>query len=144
MLETRFVLSRLLFGGLVLIGGVYAPEVCAARYSGGSGTSGDPFLISTSQDLLDLANPGNSADWDKHFLMTNDIDMAGVTGFTPIGNGTTKFTRVFDGGGYAIQNLTIDLPTQTHVGLFGYVEGSGGAGTADSITPICFIEPDNP
>ena len=99
------------------------PGAYAATYSGGDGTSGTPYLISTSQDLVDLANVANSGDWDKHFLMTQDIDMVGVTGFTPIGNSTTKFTGVFDGGGHAIQDLVIDLPGQDYVGLFGYVIG---------------------
>jgi len=58
----RFVLSRLLFGGLVLIGGVHAPGAYAATYSGGTGTSGDPYLISTSEDLVDLANMISSAE----------------------------------------------------------------------------------
>jgi len=136
----RFVPGRLLLGGLVLIGGIHAPGVYAATYSGGSGTSGDPYLISTSQDLLDLANPANSADWDKHFLMTHDIDMSAVTGFTPIAPDTdagdfyhqgTTFRGVFDGGGHAIQDLTIDLPDQDYVGLFGYIDGSGGAGSGE-------------
>ncbi len=124
-------------GGLVLALGVvavlHAPAAHAATYSGGSGTEMAPYLISTPQDLQDLSNPANSADWDKHFLMTQDIDMVGVTGFTPIAPDTdlgagshqgTMFTGVFDGGGYAVQNLVIDLPTQDYVGLFGYVDGS--------------------
>jgi hypothetical protein len=98
----------------------------AATYSGGTGTEATPYLISTVQDLLDLSDPANAADWDKHFRMTQDIDMSGVTGFTPIGSSTTKFTGVFDGGGFAIQNLSIDLPSQEYVGLFGYLDGSTG------------------
>ena len=61
----RSVLSTFLFGGLVLIGGLHAPGAYAATYSGGSGTSGDPYLISTSQDLLDLANMISSAEGMK-------------------------------------------------------------------------------
>lgn len=96
----------------------------AATYSGGTGTEGDPYLISTVQDLLDLSNTANSADWSKHFLMTNDIDMSGVTTFTPIGNAATRFYGVFDGGGHVIQNLTIDLSAQDYVGIFGYLGAS--------------------
>jgi len=108
-----------------------APTAHAATYSGGSGTEIDPYLISTPQDLLDLANTANEADWDKHFLMTKDINMTGL--FTPIARDTdpgtygfqgTKFTGVFDGGGHAVQNLTINLPTQDYVGLFGYISGA--------------------
>ena len=121
-------------GLLVLLLGIaivlYAPPANAATYSGGDGTAGTPYLISTVQDLQDLSNPANSADWDKHFLMTNNIDMAGVTGFTPIAPSTVlgdwlppdyPFTGVFDGGGYEIQNLVIDQPLLDYVGLFGWV-----------------------
>jgi PKD repeat protein len=106
----------------MVVGVLGIPTAEAATYSGGSGILGDPYLISTSADLLTLA--GTSADWASNFLMTNDIDMTGVSTFTPIGNGTTKFTGVFDGGGYAIQNLVIDLPAQDYVGVFGYVSGA--------------------
>jgi filamentous hemagglutinin family protein len=43
-------------------------------------------------------------------------------GFTPIGNGTAAFTGAFDGLGHTISNLTINLPTTTNVGLFGYTD----------------------
>ncbi len=102
-----------------------APLSHAATYSGGSGTELAPYLIATPQDLQDLSNTANSADWDKHFLMPQDIDMVGITSFTPIGNNTTKFTGIVDGGGFAVQNLTLDLPMQDNVGLFGRVSGSG-------------------
>ncbi len=40
-------------------------------------------------------------------------------GFVPVGNGTTNFTGVFNGQGYAISNLTINMPASNGVGLFG-------------------------
>ena len=78
---------------LILLGTM--PAVYAAAYSGGTGIDGDPYLISTVQDLLDLSNPANSADWSRHFLMTNDINMDGVTGFTPIAPDTDPNTSGF-------------------------------------------------
>jgi len=133
-------MRRKLWGILLLLQVFWMPAVNAATYSGGSGTEADPYLISTSQDLVTLANTANSADWATHFLMTQDIDMSGVAGFTPIGNSTTAFTGIFDGGGHAIQNLTINLPAQTYVGLFARTYGAcqfrnlgmqGGAVTGD-------------
>ena len=44
---------------------------------------------------------------------------AGST-FIPIGNSTVPFTGTFNGQIYTISNLTINLPTITNVGLFGY------------------------
>jgi len=38
---------------------VTMPGAYAATYSGGSGMEGDPYLISTSQDLQDLSKPAN-------------------------------------------------------------------------------------
>jgi len=52
-----------------------APGAYAATYSGGSGTSGDPYLISTPQDLVDLANVANSADWDITFYQRDPDTM---------------------------------------------------------------------
>ncbi len=101
-----------------------APRAHAATYSGGTGTEPDPYLISMPQDLQDLSNPVNSADWDKHFLMTQDIDMTGVTGFTPIGDNTTYFSGNVDGGGFRVQNLVIDLPDHDYVGLIGRADGA--------------------
>jgi filamentous hemagglutinin family protein len=46
-------------------------------------------------------------------------------GFTPIGNSTTQFTGTFDGLGHTISNLTINLPTASYLGLFGYVGSAG-------------------
>jgi len=40
-------------------------------YSGGVGTSDDPYQISTVEDLIELGN--TPADYDKHYILTNDI-----------------------------------------------------------------------
>ena len=53
----------------------------------------------------------------------NDV-WSGGTGFAPIGNSTTNFTGTFDGQGHTISNLTINLPSADHVGLFGFT-GTG-------------------
>jgi PKD repeat protein len=115
----------------MVIGVLIMPAAEAATYSGGSGILGDPYLISTVQDLLDLSNPANSADWDKHFLMTNDIDMDGVTGFTPIAPDTdgsnwdfdgSAFTGVFDGNNHIINNIVIAIEMD-YLGVFGCVSG---------------------
>ena len=139
-LHARFGWCIASLAGFTLAGLLCAPDAYAAAYSGGSGTEADPYLVSTPQDLLDLANPDNEGDWDEHFRMTNDIDMSAVTGFTPIAPDTspdsyrhegTRFTGVFAGGGYAVQGLVIDLPGQYYVGLFAYVDGSAGEGTGE-------------
>ncbi|MDZ7723535.1 MAG: GLUG motif-containing protein [candidate division KSB1 bacterium] len=101
-------------------------------YSGGSGTSGDPYQIATTDDLIELSN--TSADWDKHFIQTADIafdateinvDWNGdgstgpAEGFSPIGNNTTNFTGSYDGQNHTIDNLFINRLFEAYIGLFG-------------------------
>ena len=90
-------------------------------YSGGEGTQSNPYLISNTDDLLELSQ--TSADWSSYFVLTDDIDAVSLIGFTPIGNTSTNFNGVFDGQEFAISNLSIDLPASNNVGLFG-VTGS--------------------
>ena len=87
----------------------------AATYSGGSGTIGDPYLLSTDSDIDTLST--TSADWGSNFTVTQDITLAG--NHTPIGNSSIKFTGNFNGSGFAIQNLTV-YRTTNYAGFFGY------------------------
>ncbi|MGA2191738.1 MAG: GLUG motif-containing protein [Steroidobacteraceae bacterium] len=50
---------------------------------------------------------------------SNNSDVWSSTGFVPIGNSTTPFTGSFNGLGYLIASLTINLPSANYVGLFG-------------------------
>jgi filamentous hemagglutinin family protein len=47
-------------------------------------------------------------------------DVWSSAGFAPVGNATTKFTGSLDGHGHSILNLTINRPTASYAGLFGY------------------------
>ncbi|MCK5000717.1 MAG: PASTA domain-containing protein, partial [Anaerohalosphaera sp.] len=94
-------------------------------YAGGSGSESDPYLISTGEHMQAIGI--HIDDWDKHFVLTADIDLSEYVGslFNIIGNETTPFTGVFDGNGYIIQNLTIDLQIwKDFVGLFGKISGN--------------------
>jgi hypothetical protein len=101
----------------------------SGSYTGGSGIESDPFLISTPADLIELADYTHRVDWDKHFLLTQDINMTEVAGFVPIGSDRERdrqerfqgyeFNGIFDGGGHRILGLVIDAPDDTFVGLFG-------------------------
>ena len=72
-----------------------------ASYSG-SGTSDEPFVIKNSNDMLSLAE--RYQDWDKYFLLANDIDMSSMSNYT----GPGYFSGTFDGQGNVIKNLKID------------------------------------
>ncbi|MEC1715921.1 GLUG motif-containing protein [Schinkia azotoformans] len=77
-----------------------------------------PILISTPQELDNIRN-NLSGDYE----LVNDIDMSGFGNFTPIGNSTTKFKGVFNGKGFKIKNITINISSQ-NVGLFGFAENA--------------------
>ncbi|WP_066627233.1 T9SS type A sorting domain-containing protein [Labilibacter marinus] len=95
-----------------------------AQYSGGAGTSGDPYQISTAADLVTLST--DEANYDKEFIVTADIDMSSISytfyslGYYA-GAGDVFFTGVFDGNNKTISNLTITpRVNQTYqMGFFG-------------------------
>jgi hypothetical protein len=63
-----------------------------AKYSGGEGTPGEPYLISTADQMNLIGTDTN--DWDKHFRLINDINLAAYTGtaFNLIGTPANPFT----------------------------------------------------
>lgn len=91
-------------------------------YSGGSGDVNHPYIIATVNDWNSLMT--NSADWNKYFVMGDDIDLKSLS-ITPVGNSSVYFTGVFDGNGFVISNATINLAGTNYVGLFGYVGNAG-------------------
>lgn len=98
-------------------------------FSGGLGTSDNPYLISTKQDLIDLQNTV-SVFPSAYFRQTRDIDLEGSA--VIIGNSTNSFTGTYDGNYFTISNLTYganDLGNGKYVGLFGV-----NAGTVKNLT----------
>ncbi len=89
-------------------------------YSGGDGNDISPYEIDNVADWLELMADSN--DWDKHFVLTSDIDMEGFA-MTPVGNDSNMFTGVFDGNGNIISNIEILQSASDFVGLFGYSYG---------------------
>jgi hypothetical protein len=94
-------------------------------FGGGTGVSGDPYLI---EDLLDLDAVRNNLS--AYYELANDIDAADTVnwnsgaGWDPIGNGTNKFIGHFDGKGHKIIGLYINKGFTDYAGLFGY-SGTG-------------------
>ncbi|MHC4676495.1 MAG: hypothetical protein ACYTBZ_28740, partial [Planctomycetota bacterium] len=95
-----------------------------AKYGGGSGTAGDPYLINTAEQMNAVGTDAN--DWDKHFKLTADINLGIYTGeeFNIIGNTTTNFTGVFNGNFHTISNFTYTSAGTNNVGIFGVSGGS--------------------
>jgi hypothetical protein len=62
--------------------------------------------------------------WDKHFVLTHDLDMKRIdpNAFQPIGDSEgNPFSGVFDGRGRTIANLSIVRRTAPWVGVFGQI-----------------------
>lgn len=98
---------------------------CLARYSGGEGTAGQPYLIYTAADMNEIG--AYSADWSKYFALMAEIDLGGFTGeqFNLIGTSIKPFTGVFDGRGHTISNFTYaGNGTSYQIGLFRVVDGA--------------------
>jgi len=91
---------------------------------------------------------GINGNLSGYYALGSNIDATATSswnsgaGFTPLGNSTTNFTGSFNGLGHTISNLTINVPSASDVGLFGYTgTGSviqnvgllGGSVTGDDI-----------
>ena len=111
-----------------------------SKYSGGSGTKEDPWIIATAEDLNAMGNEskGNKMFFaGEYFKQTADIDMKkypkfeGICGLAKTTNNKHAygFAGRYDGGGHVISNMTIDRPRNYCVGLFGeisyYVDSVG-------------------
>jgi len=91
----------------------------------GAGTENEPYLIYTAEELNAIGLFPN--DWDKHFKLMADIDLAGLKGrdFNIIGiSPDSAFTGVFDGNGKKIKNFTYTSMEALNVGLFGYLKST--------------------
>jgi len=92
-------------------------------YSGGTGEPNNPYLISTAEDMNAIGADSN--DWDKHFILTNDIDLSYYDGqdgrpqFNIIADFPNNFVGVFDGNNHVIRNFTVSLTgLQRGIALF--------------------------
>ncbi|MHC4619948.1 MAG: GLUG motif-containing protein, partial [Planctomycetota bacterium] len=106
---------------VVLVLVLSAAGISFAKYSGGTGEPSDPYRIATAEDLNDIGN--HVEDFNKRFVMVNDIDLAGYTGtqFNIIGDDLLNpFAGVFDGNGHTISNFSYNGGA-SEVGLFGRV-----------------------
>ena len=105
----------------------------------GNGTEADPYVITTAQQLADLAwfiNNNKSAYYSKHYKLGNDIDLSGgtwtVIGFYDGSNASQKrgFKGIFDGNGKTISGLNNISTEHKTMALFGYLDG----GTIKNLT----------
>ena len=90
----------------------------------GKGTKEEPYQIATANDLQQIAlycKDGNKST-GLYFIQTADIDLKGVTDYTPVGDARIHaFDGNYDGGGHTIRNGQIT--NSSPLGIFGYVTG---------------------
>ena len=116
-------------------GYISAMEAFACKYfSGGSGSAANPYRIATSDDVKELTDRiaqrnayKDSSITDlfrnKHYVMTNNINM-GNAYIGVIGTETSQyFTGTFDGQGYTLSNVNISRPSYDRCALFGCLDG---------------------
>lgn len=131
-------LGMMVLGCMVLtnampgLAGYGVSQPTATRYSGGHGTTDDPYRISCVHDLITLGN--TTGDYNRCFILTRDLDLdpnlsdGQVFDRAVIAPDTDDvepdfqgkpFSGSFDGQGHAIRHLCIQ--GGSCVGLFGYI-----------------------
>ena len=82
------------------------------------------YKISTAQDLVDFATLVNGGTGNANAVLTTDIDMTGITSWTPIGQDGKDYKGHFDGQGHRIKNLTVNNYSKyNNQALFGQAVG---------------------
>ena len=89
-------------------------------FSGGAGTSEEPYLLASAGDLNSIGS--NPRLMDSYFLLTNDVDLAGVS-FFRIGSEAVPFAGVLDGNGKTISNLRYSGWSAVPTGLISCMDG---------------------
>ncbi len=124
--------AALLLTGII----TFAANNAFGKYSGGTGVPEDPYLISSAADMNAIGS--HTEDWDKHFVLTQDIDLSyydgqsGRPAFSVIGYAniysktpnTWPFSGVFDGNDHKISNFTILKYYMNGAAIFRYMNGA--------------------
>ncbi len=104
----------------------YPESTPVAPFESGTGRADDPYIITTAQQLANMAylvNTDNDVYGDKSYRLGANIDLSdGI--WTPIGYFNSRedkmlFSGTFDGIGHTISNLSV---SDEIAGLFSYTE----------------------
>jgi uncharacterized repeat protein (TIGR01451 family) len=115
----------------VFTGMVTSSEVVIEKpFAGGSGTTGDPYIIENVWELQNM-----SLDLGANYSLANDID-ASITsgwnwngldrfnGFAAVGNSSALFTGTLNGQNHSVYNLYINKTSSADMSLFGQISAS--------------------
>jgi len=118
---------------MMILGAIPLAElkISASPFTGGDGSEGNPYLVSTPEALDAVRN-----DLNAHYLQIADINMSAWGNWKPIGKysiftyDARPFTGSYNGNGFSISNLTIinnepqtDQYSERH-GLFAYTQNA--------------------
>lgn len=126
----KYKLIFLLFLALVALTASNQALACAdGSFGGGDGSSNNPWQIHSATHLNNLRNCLSSTHASKHFILSQDIDLSQSPwtdgdGWEPIGVSGNSFHATFNGNSKVISGLTINRPSETNVGLFGFLRGA--------------------
>jgi hypothetical protein len=148
LLIVLFVLSILLPIEAVQVKAVQLDDwsaYAAADFGGGTGTSGDPYLVSTPEQLAYLAKQANTIKAGgsgvlnnfsgKYIKLTADIDLS-AHDWIPIGSSYKQddfmpgmytyfaFNGCFDGNSKTISGVKVNRPQSEKVGFFGITQNA--------------------
>ncbi len=84
----------------------------------GSGTSADPYIINTKEELKQA-----TSKLSGYYKLNADLDLTGYENYV-FGSYNNPFKGTFDGNNHKISNLTMDIDELTDIGLFGNVNGT--------------------
>jgi len=95
------------------------------------GTAVSPFIVWNVETLLAVGRGGtiNGETWSvsSHYIQMADITLPAGTnwvpiGFNEIGGNNTRFTGTYNGNGYSISNLHIDMEDNIEIGMFSIID----------------------
>ena len=101
-------------------------------YIGDRAMGPDYYGIKTVEDFKKFATAVNAGaslkrfrDGNGNIILLNDLDLSGLTEWTPIGTEENPFKEVFNGQGFTLKNIAFstDVTSQKYTGIFGVVDG---------------------
>ena len=144
-MKKNFVKSRWLFTMLLFVTTMIMPTMMLAKSitptpPKGEGTVENPYQISNTDELYWFVGQVNrGGDASANAILTDNITVntgvldenknlaskGDLTEWEPIGTSDVPYTGTFDGKGYTISGLYFNNPSESNVGLFGYIEANG-------------------
>lgn len=91
------------------------------QYKQGRGSMNDPYIISTAEEMKSIGNLLEN-DVITCFKLAGDIDMSGISGWTPINPFNSARGIYFDGNGKTVSNFNAGSGTWSS--MFGVLHGT--------------------